>query len=164
VDIERKRTVQHITQAPVAMDCSPDVDDRENAFSADSRSTLPACEASGNSGVDEDMMMRAARQQPTLDGLLSDLDDSSCFPYANLTQALLHLWWSLAPVLPRRKMEMLFAILRHPGFRSSEVPSSWSSFLKLDESLGVRVPGMQTMCSWLPVLTRCVSCHACQNE
>jgi hypothetical protein len=42
VDIERKRIVQHIAQAPVAMDCSADVDDRENAFSASSDSTLPA--------------------------------------------------------------------------------------------------------------------------
>jgi hypothetical protein len=88
VDIERKRIVQHITQAPVAMDCSADAYVDENAFSASSDSALPACAAAW-------MKMWWCEQLVGWTACCRIRTIRAAFR-TRRTQALLHLWWLLA--------------------------------------------------------------------
>jgi len=58
----------------------------------------------------------------------------SCSPYANMTQASLHIWNTMFQVSDRA-LTNLFLLLRHPNFRLEDVPLNASQLHKLDSLL-----------------------------
>ncbi len=119
--VERKGETK---AAAVAMDCRDDAVAENSQPSVDD--DLDICMSGGSD----------------LDNLLHDLSpqEKSCYPYKTFTAALLHWWHAVHPQLPRRKMQLLLQLLRHPDFRQQDVPGSWSEFEKLDAVIAVPEP------------------------
>ncbi len=79
---------------------------------------------------------QSSRADLEIGDYLRDASVNSYAPYANYTEAQLHLWQLTPPLISKRKLQLLLLLLRDPLFRLEDVPASTGRFAKLDQILG----------------------------